>query len=81
MIPSKTLFITFVAQELLVDESLIDFTTPFRHIRTWSSLNALVLIARINEEFDVMISSTDLAGLVTLEELFEFISTKKNGNS
>jgi acyl carrier protein len=55
--------------------------TELRQIRTWSSLNALVLISRINEELDVIISSVDLSRINTIAELYSFLLIQKNGIS
>lgn len=48
----------------------------FRNMESWSSLHALLFIARINEEEGVMLSSTDLAGCKHLEEIYKLIVSK-----
>jgi acyl carrier protein len=53
--------------------------TSFRSIRTWSSLNALVYISRINEETDVLISASDLAACQTLEEIHQLLKSRLHG--
>ncbi len=45
----------------------------FRELPLWSSLTALLLLSRIREDFEVVIHSTDLAGLFTIQDLIEFI--------
>ncbi len=72
-------FLQFTADELLVDANEINMNTTFRSIRTWSSLNALVLISRINEETDLLISSRDLTACQTLEDIHLLIKSKING--
>lgn len=72
-------FLQFTADELLVDANEINKNTTFRSIRTWSSLNALVLISRINEEIDVLISASDLSSCQTLEDIHLLLKSRFNG--
>jgi acyl carrier protein len=74
-------FIDLVASELLVvDTSSISDTTNFRNLPNWSSLNALILISKVNENYGVFISSSDLASLNTLGDLHQLIAQIINGN-
>jgi acyl carrier protein len=62
--------------ELIISElELKEFNSkiPFREVSGWSSLTALILVSRIQEQFGVVILSTDLALLITLEDLIQFI--------
>ncbi len=81
MIQNETTFLTFISTELLVSLEDISMSTELRQIRTWSSLNALVLISRINEEIDVIISSVDLASIGSIADLYSFLLAQKNGVS
>lgn len=81
MIQNETTFLTFISTELLVSLEEISMSTELRQIRTWSSLNALVLISRINEEIDVIISSVDLASIGSIADLYSFLLAQKNGVS
>jgi acyl carrier protein len=72
-------FLQFTADELLVNANEINMSTTFRSIRTWSSLNALVFISRINEETDILISASDLASCQTLEEIHLLLKSRLNG--
>jgi acyl carrier protein len=72
-------FLQFTADELLVDANEINKNTTFRSIRTWSSLNALVFISRINEEIDVLISASDLSSCQTLEDIHLLLKSRING--
>jgi len=45
-------------------------------MEAWSSLHALLFIARINEEEGVMLSSSDLAGCKHLEDIYQLIVSK-----
>ncbi len=66
-------FLKFATEELLLDSSEINPQSEFRTLRTWSSLNALVLISRINDESDVMISSGQLANCKTVQDIHQLI--------
>ena len=43
---------------------------------TWDSINALIFIAHVNVEYDVVITADDLINAQTLEELYNLVSTK-----
>ncbi len=43
---------------------------------TWDSINALIFIAHVNVEYDVVISADDLINAQTLRELYNLVSTK-----
>lgn len=75
----KIAFLTFTSNELMVPLDAINFETEFRSISSWSSLNALIYISRINEESDVFISSSDLAKLKTIGDIHDLIQTRING--
>jgi acyl carrier protein len=77
LIQNETTFLTFISTELLVSLEEISMSTELRQIRTWSSLNALVLISRINEEIDVIISSVDLASIGSIADLYSFLLAQK----
>ncbi|MEO0038061.1 MAG: hypothetical protein RIQ59_1272 [Bacteroidota bacterium] len=75
----KSAFLKFTSDELMVELDAINFETEFRLISSWSSLNALIYISRINEESDVFISSSDLAKLKTIGEIHNLIQSRING--
>jgi len=66
-------FIQFVESELLLNAGEVSATSEFRDLRTWSSLNALILISRINEETDFVITASDLASCKTIEDLHQLL--------
>lgn len=43
---------------------------------TWDSINALIFIAHVNVEYDVVISADDLINAQTIQELYNLVSTK-----
>jgi acyl carrier protein len=65
--------------ELLLDEvepGSIQAETIFRDLEEWSSLIALVVIAMVDEEYDVKLSGDDIRTSVTVKDLFDKISVK-----
>lgn len=75
----KDNFLQFTATELMIPIEKISFETKFRQISTWSSLNALIYISRINEETNVLISANDLVKSETIEDIYQLILKRSNG--
>jgi len=44
----------------------------------WDSINALIFIAHINVEYDVVITADDLINSQTVQDLYNLVSTKAN---
>lgn len=76
---NKHYFFEFTSQELNTSLQLIHDKTLFKHLATWSSLNALLYLARIHHETGVLLSSAELSKYNTLQELFEQIISKQHG--
>lgn len=72
-------FLLFAENELQINP-LFEYT-EFRKVTTWSSLNALLFISTIHEQYDVLISSADLASCVTLGDIHRLILNRINGIS
>lgn len=72
-------FLAFTASELMVPESSISLLTEFRKIPTWSSLNALIYVSRINEETSVLLSANDLVNSKTIGDLYQLVVERSNG--
>jgi acyl carrier protein len=66
-------FIQFTAKELMTDPQKLRLESRFRDLPRWSSLNALIYISRIREEFKVTISSRQLAESVTLGDIYQLV--------
>ena len=43
---------------------------------TWDSINALIFIAHVNVEYDVVITADDLINSQTIQELYDLVSNK-----
>lgn len=65
--------------ELLLDEvkpGSVTLETKFRDLEEWSSLIALVVIAMVDEEYDVKLTGDDIRTSETVKDLFDKISVK-----
>lgn len=78
IISDSNQFIQFISQELMICPSKLGMDTNLRSIETWSSLNALILISRINEETDLTMSSSDLSKLITVNDLYLYLQKQVN---
>lgn len=78
IISDSNQFIQFISQELMICPSKLGLDTNLRSIETWSSLNALILISRINEETDLTMSSSDLSKLITVNDLYLYLQKQVN---
>lgn len=61
------------------DTSIESFepATCFRDLEEWSSLMALSITSMIDEEYSVAINGTELKSVLTIEELFQLVASKK----
>lgn len=50
--------------------------TQFRDLDEWDSLSALSVIAMIDEEYNIVISGSDLRNVSTIQDLFDLLSKK-----
>lgn len=48
----------------------------FREVFEWNSMNALILIALVNVEYDVAINADDLQQSKTINDLFDIIKSR-----
>ena len=84
------LFFTISVMELLINDFISkienefeDLTpgsvkpdTNFRNHFDWTSVNALVLFSMINVEYGVTLTAEDLQKSITIQDLFEIITSK-----
>ena len=67
-------FIEKIADELEdTDPTKINKLTDFKQLGEWDSLTALGVIAMIDEEFEVIITGTDIISSTTIEDLFNLV--------
>lgn len=69
-------FVYFLENELLLSEGELKPESEIRALRTWSSLNALILISRINDEIGILLSASDLAKCTTVLDLYKHLNNK-----
>jgi acyl carrier protein len=75
---SKEKFLAEFKEALEMDESTeLTMHALFREIDEWDSLARLSLIALLDDEYEVVMESSDLEGLVTIQDLFNWVSAKK----
>lgn len=43
---------------------------------TWDSINALIFLAHVNVEYDVEITADELIKSITVQDLYDLVSTK-----
>ena len=51
-------------------------STPFRQLEGWNSMMALIIIARIDADHGITLTAQDLAGAVTVNDLFAILKSK-----
>lgn len=51
--------------------------TSFRDLKEWSSMHALILIALVDTEYNVTMTGNDLRAISTVNDLYQFILSKK----
>lgn len=66
----------FCAELDVLDLTTIDTSTDFKKIEGWDSLNALLVIAMIEEQFDIRITGDDMRNCKTVEDLYKLIQSR-----
>jgi acyl carrier protein len=60
-----------------LEPNTITLETRFREIDGWSSLQAMLIIAMVNVEYDVTLTGENIRNSQTLNDIYQLISTKK----
>ena len=50
--------------------------SKFREVFEWSSINALILIALVKTDYDVVVNADDIATSQTIEDLYRIIEAR-----
>ena len=66
----------FAAQMEETDPAEITATTAFRDLDEWSSLSAPLIIAMVDEEYDVTLKGDDMKAAKTVEDLYNTVQSK-----
>ena len=67
-------FIGNLEETLEKDSGSITMEDIFRDYPDWDSLSVLVVLAMINEEFDVTIPRHEFDNLLTIRQLYDYIT-------
>jgi acyl carrier protein len=59
-----------------VPKGTITALTSFREIDGWSSMHALILIALIDNHYDILLTGTELKNAQTIQDIFDIIKSK-----
>jgi acyl carrier protein len=59
-----------------VQSGTIKPESSFRELDGWSSMHALILIALIDNEYDILLTGEQLKNAQTVQDLFEIIQSK-----
>jgi acyl carrier protein len=66
----------FASQFEETDPSSITLETKFREIAEWSSMMALVVIAMVDEEFNVRLTGDDIRSAHTVQDIYNVVTAK-----
>ena len=61
-----------------LEQGLLKPDSVIREHFNWDSINALIFIAHVNVEYDVVISADDLISSNTIQDLYNLVSSKAN---
>jgi acyl carrier protein len=67
----------FKSQFIDSDEITVDASTEFRKIGSWDSLTGMAVLVMIKDEYGVDMADTDLKKCNTVQDIFDFVSSKK----
>jgi len=60
------------------DVSEFKADTEFRKLAEWTSMTALLIIAMVDDEYDVIIKGDEIRTSTTIEDLFNIVKGKKS---
>lgn len=60
-----------------VEAGTLTMNTKFREIPEWGSLNALLIIAMVDSDYDVTITGDNIKSSETIEDIYNLILAKK----
>lgn len=52
--------------------------TDYRNIKGWSSMHALIVIAFVDANFDIILTGSDLKTTQTIRDLYNLVQAKAN---
>ncbi len=66
----------FSAQFEETDPSTISLEAKFRELDEWSSMMALIVIAMVDEEYDITLTGDDIRAANTVKDIYDTIVSK-----
>jgi acyl carrier protein len=57
----------------------LEAETKFKDLKAWDSLAVLTVTDEIDMEYGVLLRKTDFQRLITLQDLCDFVNTKRGG--
>ena len=76
MMTLDTFFELFCEELDETDIENINIKTDFKNIEEWDSLVALSIIAMIDEEFEILVTGSDMMKSTTIEDLYNLVLSK-----
>ncbi len=71
-------FISMIEEEFEeIEKGTLKPDSNFREYFEWNSVNALIIIALVDSEYDVTINAEDIQNAETINDLFETIKAKR----
>lgn len=70
-------FLDLMKNQFEIESDKVGFDVAFRNLNDWSSLQALIVITVIDDEFGVTIEESELRNAITFGDLFHLVRTKK----
>lgn len=71
-------FIELVKESFDEMETDINASTEYKKIEEWTSMQALILIAHLDDTIGVVLSADDLKNAQTIEQLYNIVKLKLN---
>ena len=59
-----------------LENTTVNASTDYKALAEWDSLVALSVIAMIDEEFEVVITGSDIDGNTTIEDLYNTVQSR-----
>jgi len=59
-----------------VEPGTINPDTVFKHIKGWSSMHALIIIAFVDSNCDVLLTGADIKSAQTIRDLYSIVTEK-----
>jgi acyl carrier protein len=59
-----------------MEQGILQSDSIFREVMNWNSINALILIALVDTEYDVILTADDLRASSTINDLFNLVQSR-----